>query len=251
MNDARTLIYDGSFNGFLTAVHEAFERKISVADIEPNDRAQASLFTVTEIIFTQVRKAQQVWEVLQRRNYHAMAHAYFAFLGGAPQMEMPLYTYIVKVLKAGTHGRLDHSDTTVQAVEQWARQVGNEKQRAEATIRFKKSGDGVFCAALSPTSDLLPLLTKHFRKRMKHLPWLLFDEKRKYGMYCNGSTVEKVALALDDVYRPLEYVQNPISGPSTKKHPWDDFFGNTEIIPRIKGKVHGTSLAPKTEPLSQ
>ena len=34
MNASTTLVYDGSFNGFLTAVFVAFDEKINVADMK-------------------------------------------------------------------------------------------------------------------------------------------------------------------------------------------------------------------------
>jgi len=34
MKNSKTLIYDGSFNGFLTAVFIAFDEKIKVTDIQ-------------------------------------------------------------------------------------------------------------------------------------------------------------------------------------------------------------------------
>ena len=36
MKNSKILIYDGSFNGFLTAIFVAFEEKIEVSDIQKN-----------------------------------------------------------------------------------------------------------------------------------------------------------------------------------------------------------------------
>ena len=57
MNTSKTLIYDGSFNGFLTAVFIGFEQKIAQADIQRKGQAQNGLFTETETIFTNIDKA--------------------------------------------------------------------------------------------------------------------------------------------------------------------------------------------------
>ena len=51
MNASTTLVYDGSFNGFLTSVFVAFDEKINVADIQKNNQSQNGLFSETETVF--------------------------------------------------------------------------------------------------------------------------------------------------------------------------------------------------------
>ena len=43
LNKETTLIYDGSFNGFLTAVFIAFEKRLNVVDIQKNNKNQQSI----------------------------------------------------------------------------------------------------------------------------------------------------------------------------------------------------------------
>ena len=58
MEKEKILVYDGSFNGFLTSVFMAFEQKINVINIQRKDDVQKGLFTDTQTILTQVPKSQ-------------------------------------------------------------------------------------------------------------------------------------------------------------------------------------------------
>ena len=68
MNEMKTLIYDGSFNGFLTAVYIAFEQKLQLAEIQKNGKDQSGLFSDNETIFTNVEKAKRVWNGVRKKN---------------------------------------------------------------------------------------------------------------------------------------------------------------------------------------
>ncbi|MEM8927924.1 MAG: DNA metabolism protein, partial [Bacteroidota bacterium] len=78
MKNETTLLYDGSFNGFLSAVFVAFEEKLHVADIQKNGQGQNGLFSDTETIFTHVEKAKRVWNGVRSKSYNAISNIYFA-----------------------------------------------------------------------------------------------------------------------------------------------------------------------------
>ncbi|MGB5388277.1 MAG: DNA metabolism protein, partial [Eudoraea sp.] len=61
MEKEKILLYDGSFNGFLTCIFTAFEQKINVVGIQRKSQVQKGLFTETQTILTQVNKAKRVW----------------------------------------------------------------------------------------------------------------------------------------------------------------------------------------------
>ena len=98
MNTTKTLIYDGSFNGFLTAVFIGFEQKIPYADIQRQGQIQSGLFSETEIIFTNVEKAQRVWNGIRNKSNSAIKNVYFAFLSKQNTVEGLLYHYIQKLM---------------------------------------------------------------------------------------------------------------------------------------------------------
>src|SRR6056297_3940960 len=200
MNASTTLIYDGSFNGFLTAVFVAFDEKINVADIHKNNQTQSGLFSDTETVFTNVEKAKRVWNGIRNKSHNAISNVYFAFLSEAEGVEMMLYTYIQKLMGTQNGKYLDYSDSTVLHIAQVAKKVGREKHRMEAFVRFQLTKDNIYFANIEPDFDVLPLLSKHFRSRYADQQWIIYDVKRKYGLYYNLQGVELISLDLQDIH---------------------------------------------------
>src|SRR5690606_1160023 len=94
MENTKIIIYDGSFNGFLTVIFKAFEERLAIADIRRNTDIQKVFFTDTETVFTQMDKARRVWNGIQSKNHTAIKTIYFAFLSEIKGVELLLYKYI-------------------------------------------------------------------------------------------------------------------------------------------------------------
>ncbi|MEM7382093.1 MAG: hypothetical protein AAF361_12970 [Bacteroidota bacterium] len=97
MNAAKILIYDGSFNGFLTAVFTAFQERLTLSDIRRKAKGQNDLFSETQTIFTQMDKAKRVWNGMERKNHSALRNSYFAFLSESKNVEVLVYNYICRM----------------------------------------------------------------------------------------------------------------------------------------------------------
>ena len=149
MKQAKILIYDGSFNGFLTSVFKAFDERIQVADIQKNSSAQRGLFSETETVFTQMDKAKRVWNGIQKKSNLAIKNVYFAFLSETKGIELLLYRYIRKMYSPTDMIHLNFSDDTVLKISQLAKSVGREKHRMEAFVRFQLTQDGVYLRILN------------------------------------------------------------------------------------------------------
>ena len=127
MEQSTTLIYDGSFNGFLTSVFTAFEEKLNVADIQPNSQCQNGLFSESETIFTHVGKAKRVWNGIRNKSHSAISNIYFAYLSEVEGIELSLFRYIQKLMSIKNQKHNDFSDETILKIGQLARSVGREK----------------------------------------------------------------------------------------------------------------------------
>ncbi|WP_343486213.1 TIGR03915 family putative DNA repair protein [Allomuricauda sp. d1] len=240
-----TLVYDGSFNGFLTAVFVAFDEKIDVADIQKNDQGQNGLFSETETIFTNVEKAKRVWNGVRNKSYNAITNIYFAFLSEEDGVELLLYSYIQKLMTSKNRKQVDYSDGVVLRISQLARSVGREKHRMEAFVRFQLTKDNIYFANIEPDFDVLPLISKHFRNRYADQQWLIYDVKRRYGIFYNLERVEIVSLDLHEVHfnrTKKSWVFN--DGEYEYQDLWNNYFKSTNIKSRINKKLH-TQHVPK------
>ncbi|GLU44677.1 TIGR03915 family putative DNA repair protein [Allomuricauda sp. NBRC 101325] len=195
MESSTTLIYDGSFNGFLTAVYVAFDEKLTVADIQKNNQSQNELFSDTQTIFTHIENAKRVWNGIRNMSYNAISYIYFAFLSETEGIEMILYTYIQKLMLTKNGNTLDYSDGSVAYMEQLSKKVRNEKHFLENHLRFSKTKDCIHFAQIKPNFNVLPLISKHYRNRFTDQQWLIFDAKRNYGIYYSSGQMEMVTLS--------------------------------------------------------
>lgn len=197
-NEQTTLSYDGSFNGFLTAIFIAFERRLNVAGIQSNGKRQNNLFSKTEAIRTHLGKARRVWNVLHHKNHHALTTLYFAFLSEEPNIEKPLYQWIRKLMYGKDAVDWTEEQQWMSKIQDLAAQVSHEKRRVEKFISFEVLDDGMYFASISPKFNVLPLISKYVRTRNIGKQWSIYDKKRKYGLYCATDHVEMVPWCATD-----------------------------------------------------
>jgi probable DNA metabolism protein len=192
MNEAKILIYDGSFNGYLTAVFHAFEQKLAIVDIQKEENAQSGLFSDAEVIYTDIDKAKRVWNGIQNKNDSAIKNIYFAFMSEESGIELLLFQYIKTVFSSEAKLYLNFTDQAVLKVNQLAKSVSKEKYHIESFLRFNKMNNDTYRALISPENDILPLISKHFRSQYANQKWLIYDAKRKYGLYYDLNSITKV-----------------------------------------------------------
>lgn len=238
MTNATTLIYDGSFNGFLTAVFVAFEEKLQLAAIQKNTQGQNGLFSENQTIFTKVDIAKRVWHGIKAKSNNAISTVYFAFLSEADGVEMMLFNYIKKLM-AQKGKQTDYSDPTVLHIAQLAKKVGREKHRMEAFVRFQLTKDQIYFANIAPDFNVLPLISKHFRKRYADQQWLIYDVKRHYGLFYDLEGVEIVTLTLDQIHHNSLRKRNAFTAAEYDYQAlWANYFKSTHIKSRINHKLH-------------
>ncbi len=239
MNTTKTLIYDGSFNGFLTAVFIGFEQKITHADIQRQGQIQSGLFTETEIIFTNVENAQRVWNGIRNKSNTAIKNVYFAFLSEQNNIEALLYHYIQKLMGSKYNGETDFGDDCILKINQLAHKVGREKHRMEAFVRFQLTKDEVYFSNIEPDFDVLPLISKHFRNRYADQQWIIYDVKRKYGLFYDLRSIEIISLDLTDIHTNRIEKSAVFTDTEYKYQDlWNNYFQSTTIKSRINTKLH-------------
>lgn len=239
MNASVTLIYDGSFNGFLTAVFTAYEKRLQVNSIMPRHRWQEGLFSESIEIQTDPEKARRVWNGLKKRNSNTMHDMYFAFLSEEEGIEDLLLRMVRKCLDKNRRKGINYADPDVLKLHQVARKVGREKHRMEAFIRFMQTKDGIYFANVEPDFNVLPLISKHFRTRYADQEWLIYDQKRKYGLHYNLKRTQVVLLDLEGaVTNSLNPDDRFTEEEADWQELWKNYFRSTNIKSRINTKLH-------------
>ncbi|MGV3510094.1 MAG: TIGR03915 family putative DNA repair protein [Sphingobacteriaceae bacterium] len=229
------LVYDASWFGFLTAVFEVYERKLREAIIVTSEHYQPSAFNNRLEVFTDKQKAERVWLGLKKNvSVNGLNQIYSSFLSGLPHMEEHLLAFI-KMAFLMKGAEFAYGNPSVLKVNQVAKIVYREKHRMEAFIRFQLTKDNIYYAVIEPDFNVIPLLISHFEKRYADQKWLIYDLKRKYGIYYNLEKVEEVLMEFFDkdesqsIFSDLEDDYQSL---------WKDYFKHINIVERKNTKLH-------------
>lgn len=235
-----TIVYDGSFEGLLTAVFEVYEYKYTNIFIYTEAKAQQSIFGNRHVTVTSEEKAVRVYKGLkQKLSSGALTQLYKSFLSEGKDIENTLLQYIKYVLKSNRTVEHDYSNEFVLAIKQTAKKVDREKHRMEAFIRFKLTKDNLYYAICQPDFNVLPLIENHFTQRYADQRWLIYDSTRKYGIYYDLNTVETVQITFNDEAGNGK----SLSGIFDEKEElyqqlWQQYFKSVNIVSRKNTKLH-------------
>ncbi len=234
------LLYDGTFDGFLTCVFEVYKQKLNPVVIQKMHCVQNTLFANPENIFTDSKKADRVWKGLKNKiSEVGCSMLYYAFLSEKEKVENLLLRFIQYAMKSTSSIENNFSDEDVLNVSQIAKSVGREKHRMEAFVRFRLMKDGVYFSNVEPDFNVLPLISKHFQRRFADQKWIIYDLKRKYGLFYDLEKVDIIELELPESFDPTKtnrvfFMNEELEFQSL----WQDYFSSTNIPSRKNMKLH-------------
>ena len=236
----QTLLYDGTFEGFLTTVFEVYEHKYAAVQIATSQKAQPNVFGETLLINTDEVKAARVYNGLKNKlSAAALSQLYKAFLSELPGIEDTLLYYVQYVFSSKHSVEHDFSNTHVLTVKQTAKKTDREKHRMEAFIRFQLTKDGLYYAICQPDYNVLPLIQKHFKERYADQRWLIYDSTRKYGIYYDLHTVETVQLTFNEETENGKNISAIFDeNEELYQHLWQQYFKSVNIVARKNTRLH-------------
>lgn len=235
-------LFDGSFQGLLTAVFESYTQRQSNLMLIREAAYQPGFLDTTIKIEADSGKADRVWAGLGAKIGPALRHTFFTvFLSESDAAYQEMFYYARYIFDNGGPRKGDYGNQHVLAISSYAKQVSRERHRMKAFVRFSKSGGGLYLATVEPDFNVLPLIAKHFADRYQDQRWLIFDKKRKYGIYYDQVSVQEVRL--DSTPRPHSEVALPGEVLTDETDPlytalWQAYFKSTNIKERANMKLH-------------
>ncbi|MFD1014671.1 TIGR03915 family putative DNA repair protein [Winogradskyella rapida] len=236
----KNLIYDGTFDGFLTAVFCVFEQGLPSATLQNEFAQQPGLFSDNETIYTDETKANRVWKGLKLKlSPQGSYQLYAAFLSEQEGVEALLLDYIQYAFAQNKRVDKDYSHPSILKIAQIAKSVGREKHRMEAFVRFRLTKDQLYFAAIEPDFNVLPLIEKHFKRRYADQKWVIYDLKRKYGLFYNLDRVEVITMDLPENFIATNTDDSFFAAEEFEfQKLWQDYFKATNIASRKNMKLH-------------
>jgi len=185
-------LYDNTFDGLLTCVFDAFNRKEFPEKIT-GENEQLPLFTESFRVITDDAKADRVLKALKRKiSKPALDMLFISYLSELDGIEIRIFRYIQKALSAEKSIETNFADPDVLELSKIYKKVNREEDRIRQFVRFQKTVDGLYFAAMNPMYNVLPLTARFFKTRYADQAWIIYDVKREYGLYYDLKTVETV-----------------------------------------------------------
>lgn len=181
-------LYDGTYDGLLSAIFVAFDQKENPDDILSSLPEQIGFFHNVRLIETDTAHARRVESGIERAmGTDALSYVFAAQHSAEECAGAALLAFLRRGFKVGTSIFEHLSDDAVIRVMRMARHVWWESTRWRQFLRFHELENGVFIAQYEPENDVTELLMPHFADRFCVQPFLIHDRVRqKAGVYRNG-----------------------------------------------------------------
>jgi len=220
-------IFDGSFEGLLTAIYDGYYEKNPPRQIIPKWAYQFELTKTFHEVVTNSDKFSKVSKaILDKIGREAFVKIYYAFLSEDTYAGITIFNYVKLGFKLGTRIQLYLTEPTVAKIEELNRKVGNERHRFLGLLRFHKLNSGVYYAPYSPQYNISQIIVPHFAKRLATMNFIIHDTKRKIATIYDSDTKEWYLSAFDANQYSL------IAEDKYQHELWKAFFKNIAIKER-------------------
>jgi len=236
-----TYVFDGSLEGLLTAIFEFYERKPKSIALVSKQHFEPLLLTEVFEVVSDEPKARRVWEGMRKKiGSDWLLRFYKAFLSEQPVMFQQLFVFACYIFDNPKGAEQNFGHPAVIAVTQMERSVSRERHRMKAFIRFQETIDGIFYAPVEPDYNVLPLIGTFFKNRYADQRWMIYDLKRKYGLYYDLQSVTEIVLEQLPETKSAAYLKKDLLHDKEQLYGllWQDYFKSTNIPARKNMKLH-------------
>ena len=232
-------IYDGSLDGFLTCVFQAFSLKERPELISKKTDVQLSFGTEIREIETKKEAADRVHTgIIKKLGDDTLTTVYHAVLSAEEDAETTALTYLRLGFKYGTGIYNNLADGRIMRMSKISRNVSWEGVRFMELLRFSELEGNILIAEFEPFSHVLPIIMPHFADRLSTQPFIINDKKRKLAAVYD--TKQWYLLSSEDMVLP-DYS----SSETQYRDMWKLFFNSIAIKERTNLKLQMQHMPKK------
>ena len=231
-------LYDGTFEGFLSSVFDAFLVREDV-EIEKKTGFQPHFFTETREVETSPEKSERVasklLEICGERGFTAIV---YIFLSEEEHCETYGFYLIKAALKNGKKAFSCFQDERIATAMMMRKKVSREYDKMLGLLRFSELSNGIFYAPFEPDFNLIPLLVSHFYERLSGTRWMIHDLKRGIAVYHAEGKTENVEF-IDEMtsHMNMETLLGKSENEDSFEKMWSNYFKIIAIESRINPKL--------------
>lgn len=237
-----TYVFDGSFEGLLTAIFEFYEFKPKAVQLVWSKYYEPSMLEEPHTVISDPQKSDRVWKGLKKKlSAEWLFKFYRVYLSEDAETFQHLFEFACYIFNNPEGAENNFGNPHVMAVSKMDKMIGREKHRFTAFIRFQQTADGIYYAPAEPDFNILPLISSFFKNRFADQKWVIYDTKRKYGLYYDLHVVNIISY---DFIENIDTTKTML--PSSMLHKneeladilWRDYFKSTNIQARKNMKLH-------------
>jgi len=173
-------VYDGTLEGLLTAVFQAFEEKQYPVNIVTERNLQISLLGSYVPIHAELDKAERVKaSILKRFNTGTYQDITSVFLSDSDEKGGVILRYLQYLYSFGPRARNHLAHPAVHDFEDMLLDVNREAHHMRMFVRFAQTQGGVFFSKIDPKASVVPLIMDHFVARFNIQPFMLYDSRHE------------------------------------------------------------------------
>ena len=230
------LIFDDSFEGFLTAIYDAFYSKEEITYIGVEDNSDLDMLTRKIYIETDINKYRKVKDaIVCKIDSLALNKIYTLYLSSYTNKGLLCYKYLKLGFKYGSDIHKHLYLNEVKDVNLIERRVTYEVHRFTGFVRFSIINEKFLYASIEPDHNILELLSPHFADRFNNEYWIIHDVKRNIASIYNKVSWEITEMN-DDMYAYLKSHNDEF------EDLWRSYFKSTTIKERLNPKLQRKSM---------
>jgi probable DNA metabolism protein len=166
-------VYDGSFDGLLSALIKAVYYN--------NSTVSKDELLIDENIL--VKSDKNIASEFEKDLYDDLLILYLSETEG---LEEKALDYFKKIKKNGMRYRNNIADSSIKSVFDIKKRFFSELERFNGFVRFYEIDKDLMFSKVSPDNNIISFLGSHFMKKMKE-NFIIFDEKRNIAFFRYGS----------------------------------------------------------------
>ncbi len=231
-------IYDGTFDGLLTAIYDAYYEKDSPEQIIPSNNAIDNFLITAHYIQADPEKSKKVYEaIIKKISKNALTNIMYAYLSEHENSGIYILEYLRFGFKVGNIVDSYLSDDRVHNIHRLATKVTREKHLLLGIVRFRLLQNNIYYAPIEPHYNIACLLGEHFATRMADQNFVIHDVKRNYGVFYDGT---KWFMSDIEINKDIELHKKELF----YQELWKQYFESITIKDRINPKLQ-SNLMPK------
>ena len=229
------LVYDGTFEGFLSLVYEVYYKKLKPIKIYKTLPNEMIFEEILEINTSKDNAIKVLTAIKTKFPKELIQRILNIFMCDSKEFELYLLEYIIIGFKE-TKQLYNINNSCVFYLNSLEKELFRNVHKLTGFVRFEELEDGTLYAKVESKFNVVYFLGKHFLKRFNNQNFIIHDLNRKLAFVKiqNDFSVQEVAFFDEPIYSSNEQKFQKL---------WKSFFSAVTIKERINPKLQ-TQMVP-------